>query len=92
MFKPLKSIKNKYDYIISFGVVEHFENTAKCLRSCAEFLKPGGTLITLIPNMPSLVGKIQKIIDKKVYDVHVPLTKKELSKAHQDALLKLQKM
>ncbi len=91
LFKPLKKIQSKYDYAVSFGVVEHFEDTANCLQSCAKLLKPGGILITVIPNMPSLIGLIQKFIDRKVYDVHVPLTKKKLSKAHEETSLKLQK-
>lgn len=91
LFKPLKKIKNKYDYIISFGVVEHFEDTANCLHSCAKLLKPGGKIITIIPNIPGIIGLIQKIIDKKIYDVHVPLTRNKLSEAHQSASLELEK-
>ena len=77
--------------MVSFGVVEHFEDTANCLKSCAKFLKPGGTLITLVPNIPSIIGLIQKYVDRKVYDVHKPLTKKKLSKSHQEASLRLRK-
>lgn len=89
LFDPPKEILNKYDYVVSFGVVEHFEDTANCLQSCAKFLKPGGKLITLIPNIPGIIGLIQKRIDREVYDVHVPLTKETLSRAHQEASLRL---
>ncbi|USO01289.1 MAG: methyltransferase domain-containing protein [Alphaproteobacteria bacterium] len=91
LFEPPKEIQNKYDYVVSFGVVEHFEDTANCLQSCAKLLKTGGTVITLIPNIPSIIGLIQKYVDREVYDVHMPLTKKKLSKAHQKASLMLQK-
>lgn len=89
LFNPPSEICEKYDYVVSFGVVEHFENTADCLNSCAKLLKPGGTLITLIPNMPGIIGLIQKHVDRKVYDVHMPLTKKKLAIAHNNTSLNL---
>ena len=91
LFDPPKEIHHKYDYVVSFGVVEHFEDTANCLQCCARLLKPGGTLITLIPNIPSIIGLIQKYIDREVYDIHVPLTKKKLSGAHQKTSLELER-
>lgn len=91
LFKPPKIICNKYDFVITFGVVEHFVDTKSCLEACAKLLKPNGSLITLIPNMNGINGFLQKLIDRKVYDVHVPLTKKDLIKAHNKSYLSLQK-
>lgn len=88
-FSPPSDLLQKFDLVISFGVVEHFEDTNNCLKSCAAFVKSGGLLLTLIPNIPSIIGFIQKRIDRKVYDVHVPLTKKNLIDAHESADLKL---
>ncbi|WP_437830178.1 methyltransferase domain-containing protein [Sorangium sp. So ce1153] len=34
------------DAVVSPGVVEHFEDTAGCLRACARYLRPGGPIIT----------------------------------------------
>lgn len=90
LFNPPKDIQEKFDYVISFGVVEHFEDTPHCLKACAKLLKPGGKLITLIPNMPGVVGWIQKYVDRAVYDVHVPLTLRTLSEAHSPAGLSLE--
>jgi len=89
LFAPQEELRNKFDLVVSFGVVEHFEDTAHCLKSCAAFVKPGGLLLTLIPNMPSVIGLIQKGVDRAVYDVHVPLTKKKLFLAHENARLNL---
>ena len=74
---------------MSFGVVEHFEDTANCLKACGKFLKPDGTLFTLIPNITGIIGYIQKIVDKQVYDVHVPLCKDKLAIANTKADLDL---
>ena len=90
LFAPSEDLIGKFDLVVSFGVVEHFENTAQCLKSCAAFVKPGGKLLTLIPNMSGIVGLIQKYVDRLVYDVHVPLTKKQFIMEHQKADLSLE--
>jgi SAM-dependent methyltransferase len=89
LFKPPAELLQKFDLVVSFGVVEHFEDTAECLKSCATLVKPGGYLLTLIPNIPSIIGFIQKYVDREVYDVHMPLTKKKFMKAHLQANLPL---
>lgn len=89
LFSPPAELLQKFDLVVSFGVVEHFEDTAHCLKSCAALVKPGGLLLTLIPNIPSIIGFIQKFVDTEIYDVHVPLTKKNMIEAHQVAALEL---
>lgn len=89
LFSAPPHLVQKFDLVVSFGVVEHFEDTADCLKSCATFVKPGGLLVTLIPNIPSIIGFIQKLVDKEVYDVHLPLTKKKLMSAHESAAFEL---
>ncbi|MEN8237423.1 MAG: class I SAM-dependent methyltransferase [Pseudomonadota bacterium] len=90
LFNPPEELKNTFDMVFSFGVVEHFENTAECLKACSAYLKPSGKLVTVIPNIPSIIGFLQKMVDRDIYDIHVPLTKKKFAKAHHDAELNLQ--
>jgi hypothetical protein len=59
------------------------------VRASAAFLKPGGVMITVIPNMAGLVGGMQKIADRAVYDVHVPLDAPALRRAHETAGLSI---
>ena len=82
-FEPPKNMLGSYDVVVSFGVVEHFEDTAACLRAASGFLKPGGILFTSIPNMLGLNGNIQKIINKPVYEIHQLINKSELIKSHE---------
>ncbi len=89
LFSPPPELLGKFDLVVSFGVVEHFENTADCLKSCAALVKPGGLLLTLIPNMPSMIGLIQKFVDREIYDIHMPITKKKFINAHKEAGLPL---
>ncbi len=90
LFAPPDELLGKFDLVVSFGVVEHFTDTADCLKSCAAFLKPGGMLLTLVPNIPSIIGLIQKYVDRAIYDVHVPLTKKMFIEAHEKSLLNIE--
>lgn len=83
ILRPPPYLLNRFDYVVSFGVVEHFEATDECLKACAAFLKPGGTLLTAIPNMNGLVGWLQKYLAKEVYDVHVPLDARALRREHE---------
>jgi cyclopropane fatty-acyl-phospholipid synthase-like methyltransferase len=85
------NLLNRFDFVVSFGLVEHFEATAECLRSCGAFLKPGGTMVTVIPNMNGLVGLLQKRLAREVYDVHVPLDTSALRRAHEIAGLEIVK-
>jgi 2-polyprenyl-3-methyl-5-hydroxy-6-metoxy-1,4-benzoquinol methylase len=82
-FSPPESMIGVFDVAISFGVVEHFQNTAECIRAFSSFLKPGGLLITNIPNLCGLNGFIQKLINRPVFDIHVPLDKQSLVRVHQ---------
>ena len=77
-FNPDKNLLGNFDFVCSFGVVEHFQDTSNTLKSFSEFLKPGGILITSIPNMKGATGLLHKLLNKPVYDIHVPLDKDDL--------------
>lgn len=82
LFAPPLELVEAYDVVVSFGVVEHFEDTRTCIAALAQLLKPGGLLITNIPNMNGLHGFVQRILNRKVFDIHVPLTAVTLAAAH----------
>lgn len=89
-FSPPPDMVGAFDVVVSFGVVEHFEDTAACLSSFAAFLKPGGVMITVIPNLAGIIGAIQKRLGRTIYVVHVPMDKRTLRGAHQRAGLSVQ--
>lgn len=88
-FSPPSGLLGKFDIVISFGVVEHFVDTQSCIKALARFLKPGGLLVTNIPNMVGLIGAIEKAINREIYDIHVPLDRELLANAHRSAGLKV---
>jgi 2-polyprenyl-3-methyl-5-hydroxy-6-metoxy-1,4-benzoquinol methylase len=82
-FSPPDHFIEAFDVVVSFGVAEHFSDTSRCLGAFSRFLKPGGLLATNIPNLCGLNGLIQKVINRPVFDVHVPLDRNDLVRAHQ---------
>lgn len=90
MFEPPTDMLGQYDLVMSFGVVEHFKDTASCLKACAAFVKPDGQLFTMIPNMSGLVGLLQKYVDRDIYDIHMPLSRSMLVNAHKTAGLSVE--
>ena len=84
-FDPNPNLLGHFDVVISIGVVEHFRNTAEPVRAFSRYLKPGGLLISTCPNMAGLLGWSQKLLNRAVYDRHVPLTVKHLQEAHEMA-------
>jgi 2-polyprenyl-3-methyl-5-hydroxy-6-metoxy-1,4-benzoquinol methylase len=80
-FNPNKELLNSFDVVCSFGVAEHFLDTSGTLKSFSDFLKPGGILVTSIPNMKGATGFLHKWLNKPVYDIHVPLDREDLKNA-----------
>jgi hypothetical protein len=89
LFDAPESLRESFDVVFSAGLAEHFTQTADCIRSLANFLKPQGLMITSIPNLTGICGTIQKIVNRPVFDVHVPLDKNALATAHERAGLQL---
>jgi 2-polyprenyl-3-methyl-5-hydroxy-6-metoxy-1,4-benzoquinol methylase len=88
-FTPPPDILGVFDVVYSAGVAEHFQDTAQCIAAFAAFLKPGGLLLTFIPNMTGANGLVQKVVNRQIYDIHVPLTADDLRDAHLRAGLKV---
>ena len=82
LFYPPDHFVGVFDVVVSFGVVEHFSDTSGCLQAFSIFLKPGGSLLTHLPNLSGLNGMIQKVINRPIFDVHVPLDRNALVRAH----------
>ena len=89
LFSPPRWMIGTFDAVVSFGVAEHFEDTATCITAFSEFLKPGGTVVTIIPNLTGLIGSVQKLINRPIYDIHLPLDVSALSQAHRLAGLEV---
>lgn len=82
LFSPPPDLTAAFDVVVSFGVVEHFDDTVAALSALTRFLRAGGRIITLIPNLRGIYGLLQRAVNRPVYDMHVPLSRDELVRAH----------
>jgi 2-polyprenyl-3-methyl-5-hydroxy-6-metoxy-1,4-benzoquinol methylase len=85
IFAVPASLKGGFDVVVSFGLIEHFSNTNEIVSALAGLLKPGGVILTNIPNMRGTTGFAQKILNRRIYDIHVPLTPSQVKSAHEAA-------
>ena len=59
-----------YDMVLSFGLIEHFNDTKAIIETHLQFLKLGGVLFITLPNFKSVNGWVQRNFDKENYDKH----------------------
>jgi 2-polyprenyl-3-methyl-5-hydroxy-6-metoxy-1,4-benzoquinol methylase len=89
-FSVPEHLMRRFDIVISFGVVEHFQPTSEAVRAMAGLLKSEGRMITSVPNLTGVVGAYQKLLDRDIYSVHVPLGRESLATAHKEAGLEIE--
>lgn len=85
LFSPPLNLLGAYDVVVSFGVVEHFEDTCAVIAALAKYVKNNGIIITNIPNMVGHIGLVQKKINRPVYDIHQQIDCLDLARAHECA-------
>jgi len=81
-FSPPGQLLESFDVVFTLGVVEHFDDTVGALDAFARFLRPGGLLLTVIPNLRGANGLVQRIVNPRVLRMHVPLTARQFRAAH----------
>jgi len=89
MFFPAPHQLENFDVILSNGVVEHFEDTVAALRQISVYLRPGGLVLTIIPNFTGWLGRLQSLVGPDILAIHRLLNREELAAAHIEAGLSL---
>jgi SAM-dependent methyltransferase len=77
--------RDSFDLVFSAGFIEHFEDGCGVVRTIGEYVKPGGVLITLVPNLVGVWGPVQRRLDPEVYSVHTLYTAQALDSLHRAA-------
>lgn len=60
----------RFDVVMSFGFIEHFNDPDAVIDRHLAWLKPGGTLVLGVPNFRGIYGPIQRMLDKAILDAH----------------------
>lgn len=84
-FNPPTHLLGAFDVVVSMGFVEHFEDTEGCARALAAFARPGGRVLTTLPNLAGMIGRYQRYLDRTVYEKHVPLRREEVERGMEAA-------
>ena len=61
---------NKFDVVMSAGLVEHFADLPAIIARHRLCLRDGGKLIVCVPNFLGLNGLLQRLIDQKNFNAH----------------------
>lgn len=89
MFVENSQLHGSFDIAISFGVVEHFDDLGHVLAAKKRYLKHGGVMFTIIPNMAGVLGTLVRRWNREVYDKHNPHDWDSFLLGHQQAGLDL---
>lgn len=73
----------KFDLVLSFGLIEHFQKPQDILQIMKTLMTDGGCMLTLIPNFDGLYNFIWKHFDSENYSHHIPISKAKLIKLHE---------
>jgi cyclopropane fatty-acyl-phospholipid synthase-like methyltransferase len=87
LFGANEDLHGKFDYVASFGLVEHFDDPSEPLKAMRAFLKPGGRILTTMPNVSpgSMHVFLQRIVGPKILAVHHLMTADDLRRFHERA-------
>ena len=83
LFTFAKKQRDGFDFVYSMGLVEHFSTPRAILEEMYNLLKPGGTMLTIIPNLRGMYTPIARVASPKLLATH-----KVMPPAHLAAALK----
>jgi cyclopropane fatty-acyl-phospholipid synthase-like methyltransferase len=85
VFAPPPELFRRFDVVVSTGVIEHFAETVSIVQAIAKLARPGGLVLTTIPNLAGWLGTVQRRLDRHVYEKHIPLRCEDVRAAHEQA-------
>ena len=85
MFEANDDLAGQFDYVVSFGLIEHFDDPSEPLRVMRRLLKPGGHILTTTPNVDphSLTVRVRRIIGPKILAAHKLMSLDEVKGFHE---------
>lgn len=84
-----RDLMGKFDLIYSMGVMEHFDDAAERLSVLAGYLKPGGRILTSVPNLQGVNWLLQRLASLERLRMHVVYDAKRLARIHERAGLEI---
>jgi SAM-dependent methyltransferase len=69
---PVTPEMGRYDFVMSGGLIEHFEDFDSVVAKHLQLLKPGGLLLINTPNLSPLRALFWRVFDKELLRAHNP--------------------
>ena len=70
LFAFAKTHRGTFDFVYSMGLVEHFSTPQAILGEMYSLLKPGGTMLTVTPNLRGMYTPIARVASPKLLATH----------------------
>ncbi|HEX5055624.1 MAG TPA: glycosyltransferase [Gammaproteobacteria bacterium] len=80
-----EDLAGRFDLIYSMGVMEHFDDASERLAVLARYLKPGGRILTTVPNLQGVNWLLQRLASLERLNMHVVYSAKKLTGIHERA-------
>jgi SAM-dependent methyltransferase len=75
-------LTGQYDVVFSGGVIEHFEDPSVPLKAFARLVRPGGFLVTSVPNIGGVNGFYHRVLKPETFSTHTRITLAQLRGWH----------
>jgi len=80
-----EDLLERFDLVYSMGVMEHFDDVVDRLAVLARYLRPGGRILTTVPNLHGVNWALQRLADRETLEMHVVYDPARLRRAHEQA-------
>lgn len=78
-------LRHAFDLVYSMGVLEHFDDAAARIALLADYLRPGGRILTTVPNLQGMNWILQRLADRRTLEAHVVYDRTLLARVHEAA-------
>ncbi|MFH0908265.1 MAG: class I SAM-dependent methyltransferase [bacterium] len=77
-------VARAFDVVFTLGLIEHFSDPGEVLKRLAGFLRPGGLLITWVPNTAGVVVGLSRRLNRNLHDFYALLDLPALVRLHSE--------
>jgi len=75
----------RFDLVYSMGVMEHFDDVSARIEVLSGYLRPGGRILTTVPNLRGMNWALQRLADLETLEMHVIYDPDRLRRVHERA-------
>jgi 2-polyprenyl-6-hydroxyphenyl methylase/3-demethylubiquinone-9 3-methyltransferase len=80
----LFALTGRYDVVYSAGLIEHFTDTRAVLAKFVSLLNPGGTLVSIVPNLAGVSGAYHRLLKPETFSTHRVIRRRDLQRWYEE--------